>query len=788
MDRQIEILAPAGSEAAMKAAFRAGADAVYMGGRLFGARAYAQNPEQDGLLAAIDYAHLHGKKLYLTVNTLLKNEEILGSLYEYMLPLYRQGLDAVLVQDLGVLHFLADNFPELPLHASTQMTVYGSDYANWLKKYHISRIVTPRELSLEEIRCLKQETGLDIEVFIHGALCCCYSGQCLMSSMIGGRSGNRGRCAQPCRLPYVIGSGKGKKQGYLLSPKDLCGLDLIPDLIDAGVDSLKIEGRMKGPEYAALTASIYRKYADLYLKKGASGYRVDESDRKKLLEIFNRGGFTEGYFNRHNGPEMMSIQRPGHAGTRIGTGTAQRQTVRISLLEDTAKGDLIELPGGQEIRLREAASAGSTLRLPVKGKLPEGKFPVMRIQSKALSEELTVFTEGPDPQEIINGSAVIHAGEPAQFEVSGPAGKVSVSGTTPQPALKRPLQLSDAESRLRKTGGTPFTFGSLEIDLDDGIFLPVPEINELRRQALSVYEEMLYEKFRREESDHAGQSAQETREKLGNSQGDPAVSVLVSTHEQLTEVLSHPIVRRIYAGDEGDEDWMREAAALAHAAGREFYPALPHVWRMEQREILENRIRFLEGLEPDGFLVRNIDSALVLKRLGSSRPVIADYGIYAMNDTASGLIRSEFDGFTLPVELNRRELENLADYENGEMIVYGRIPLMLTVQCQQKNIYGCTHKPGWLHLEDRMHKSFPVRNVCSGCYNIIYNSVPLFLPEAAGSGSGHRPGSIRLQLLEETGERSRQILGIFEQALAGSVIRPEDLPEHTKGHYKRGVE
>lgn len=785
MDRQIEILAPAGSDAAMKAAFKAGADAVYMGGRLFGARAYAQNPEQDGLLEAIDYAHLHGKRLYLTVNTLLKNEEISDRLYEYMLPLYRQGLDAVLVQDLGVLQFLSENFPELALHASTQMTVYGSDYANWLKKYRISRIVTPRELSLEEIRCLKQETGLDIEVFIHGALCCCYSGQCLMSSMIGGRSGNRGRCAQPCRLPYTIGSGKGKERGYLLSPRDLCGLDLLPDLIEAGVDSLKIEGRMKGPEYAALTASIYRRYADLYLEKGADSFHVEESDRKKLLEIFNRGGFTDGYFHRHNGPEMMSTKRPGHAGVRIGTATVQRGNIRVSLSQDAAKGDLIELPGGQEVRLKEAAAAGSTLRLSVKGKIPEGRFPVMRMQSKALSEELAVFTEGPDSKEIINGSVRIYAGEPVKLQISGPAGSICVSGAIPQAAVNRPLQASEAEARLRKTGGTPFTFDSLEVDVEDGVFLPVPEINELRRQALAAYEEMLFGSFRREEK--AAQAPNRKREDADGLSGEPYFSVLVSTPQQLKEVLSHQMVRRIYVNEEGDTAWMKEAVALTHASGREFYPALAHVWRMEQRQSLEDRIRSLISLQPDGFLVRNMDSYLCLKRLGSPLPVIADYGIYAMNDIASGLIRCEFDGFTLPVELNRRELEGLADYKRGEMIAYGRIPLMLTAQCQQKNTYGCTHIPGWLHLEDRMHMRFPVRNVCSSCYNIIYNSVPLFLPEAAGS-AGQRPGSIRLQFLEETEQQSRKVLRIFEKALAGDVIRPEQLPEHTKGHYKRGVE
>lgn len=788
MERQIEILAPAGSEAAMKAAFRAGADAVYMGGRLFGARAYAQNPEQDGMLAAIDYAHLHGRKLYLTVNTLLKNEEISEHLYDYILPLYRQGLDAVLVQDLGVLRFFSEHFPDLPLHASTQMTVYSSDYANWLKEFGICRIVTPRELSLKEIRRMKQETGLEIEVFIHGALCCCYSGQCLMSSMIGGRSGNRGRCAQPCRLPYTIGSGKDKKQGYLLSPKDLCGLDLLPELIDAGVDSLKIEGRMKGPEYAALTADLYRKYTDLYLKKGAGGYRVEESDRKKLLEMFNRGGFTDGYFKRHNGPEMMSTLRPGHAGVQIGTGISQRGSVRISFSQDAEKGDLIELPGGQEIRLKEAAAKGSTLRLPVKGKVPEGRFAVMRTQSKVLSGELSVFTDGPDQQEKLCGRVRIHSGEPAQMEVCGAAGSVCITGGEVQPAVNRPLNASELEARLRKTGGTPFTFDHIEVDLEEGVFLPVPEVNELRRQALTAYEAKLFGSFRREEAGMAVPSVRKTDHNAEKPQDACHFSVLVSTREQLKEVLSCPFISRIYVNDEGDDTWVTEAAVLTHKAGKAFYPALPHVWRMEQEESLTERIRILESMDPDGWLARNMDGYLALKRYGNTWPVIADYGIYAMNDIASGLICSQFDGFTLPVELNRRELESLADFEYGEMIAYGRIPLMLTAQCQQKNNYSCTHRPAWLFLEDRMHMHFPVRNVCSSCYNIIYNSVPLCLPEIAAGGFRKGPGSIRLQFLEETGEQTRQILRIFKNVYEKASVRPDDLPEHTKGHYKRGVE
>ncbi|MDO4279939.1 MAG: U32 family peptidase, partial [Lachnoclostridium edouardi] len=264
----------------MTAAVAAGADAVYIGGSRFGARAYADNLDEEKLLSAIDYVHLHGRKIYMTVNTLMKEQEM-EQLYQYIKPYYMQGLDAAIVQDLGVFKFLKENFPNLPLHASTQMTITGVYGAKLLAEMGASRIVTARELSLEEIREIHCQVDVEIESFVHGALCYCYSGQCLYSSMLGGRSGNRGRCAQPCRLPYDIKRGSQtlnkKDQQHVMSLKDLCTLDLIPDMIEAGIYSMKIEGRMKSPRYTAGVVSIYKKYRDLYLEKGRKGYKVQKS-------------------------------------------------------------------------------------------------------------------------------------------------------------------------------------------------------------------------------------------------------------------------------------------------------------------------------------------------------------------------------------------------------------------------------------------------------------------------------------------------------------------------------
>ena len=298
MNNLYEILAPAGNYETFLAVLNAGADAVYLAGNMFGARAYAGNLTEEELLKAIDYCHIHNKKLYLTVNTLLKNNELFDKLYDYLCPLYNAGLDGVIVQDYGVMKFIHDNFPDMEIHASTQMTITDHRYCDFLRKYNVSRIVPAREMSLEDIRRLKENTDMEIECFVHGALCYSYSGMCFMSSLLGDRSGNRGRCAQPCRLNY--------SEGNVLSLKDLCTLDILPDILEAGVFSLKIEGRMKSPEYAAGVTAIYRKYVDMYINKGREGYTVDSTDKDKLLMLFDRGGMTDGYYNNHNGKHMIA--------------------------------------------------------------------------------------------------------------------------------------------------------------------------------------------------------------------------------------------------------------------------------------------------------------------------------------------------------------------------------------------------------------------------------------------------------------------------------------------------
>lgn len=310
----IELLSPAGNYKAFLGAVNAGADAVYLGGTMYGARAYADNFTDEEIISAINYAHLFNVKVYLTVNTLIKEKEF-SSVLEYIKPFYEAGLDACIVQDLGLISVFKSNFPNMECHISTQAFATGLSSVRFYKSLGASRVVLARELSLKEIKYIKENEDIELETFIHGAMCYSYSGECLFSSCLGGRSGNRGKCAGPCRLPYkVCADNKESNEGYFLSMKDQCTLELLPEIIEAGVDSLKIEGRMKKPEYAAFVTSIYRKYIDLYYKNPTK-YTVDKKDLEALEHFYLRSDIQEGYYNNYNGKNMISVLNPGYNGS-----------------------------------------------------------------------------------------------------------------------------------------------------------------------------------------------------------------------------------------------------------------------------------------------------------------------------------------------------------------------------------------------------------------------------------------------------------------------------------------
>ena len=459
MTKQVEILSPAGSYESLKAAIAAGADAVYIGGSRFGARAFADNLQEDKLLEAIDYVHLHGRKIYLTVNTLLKEKELQEELYEYLLPYYRQGLDAVIVQDIGVLQFVKEHFPDLPIHASTQMTITNVLGAKMLEELGVERVVTARELQIDEVAEINRQTNVEIESFVHGALCYCYSGQCLYSSLIGGRSGNRGQCAQPCRLPYKVGNDKDTQ--YIMSLKDMCTLEYIPELVEAGIYSFKIEGRMKKPEYVALVTAMYRKYLDIYLKKGKKGFRVEPKDREMLMDLYNRGGSHGGYYHTKNGREMLSLTRPNHAGVpALQVIKSNGKNVSVKALVDIHKGDVIELPNGAEnYTFSDDVKTGQNVNIITHKKQ---LFQKDKILNRTRNEHLiTVIHENiikNDIKEKINGKLILSSTDFAKMTVSYGDIIVEVTGDIAQEAINQPMDATRIEKQMRKTGNTPFKF------------------------------------------------------------------------------------------------------------------------------------------------------------------------------------------------------------------------------------------------------------------------------------------------------------------------------------------
>ena len=433
MRQRVELLAPAGSSEAFYGAMNAGADAVYLAGTQYGARAYADNFTEEELVKCLRYAHLFHKKVYLTVNTLMKEQEV-EALPAFLKPFVEEGLDGVIVQDLGVFQLLSETFPSLPLHASTQLSITGAYGANFLKKLGVVRIVPARELSLEEIKALKQKTNLEIECFIHGAICYCYSGNCLFSSILGGRSGNRGRCAQPCRLPYQILDGDRRgKECYPLSLKDMCAIELLPELIEAGIDSFKIEGRMKKPEYAAGVTAIYRKYIDLYYE--GKWQAPSREDLEKLSKLYVRSERTTGYYHQQNGPEMITLSSPAYSGSD----EALLEQIRRDYLQEKKK---------MLVRMKAEFSLGKPATLTL-----------------TASEN--------------------------------PAWSVKVWGEQVDAARKAPITLENVVSQLSKLGDSAFLLdpkwqkGEPQIYLEDGVFYPLKSINELRRQAIHQLEEVI---------------------------------------------------------------------------------------------------------------------------------------------------------------------------------------------------------------------------------------------------------------------------------------------------------
>ena len=714
--KKLEILAPAGSFESLKAAVHAGADAVYMGGSRFGARAYAQNPEGDRLLEAIDYAHLYGVKLYLTVNTLLKDKELEGELYDYLKPCVEHGLDAVIVQDTGVMKCIQRWFPELDIHASTQMTLCGVGGVELLKEEGAHRAVLARELSLDEIHEIYEKTGMELECFVHGALCYCYSGQCLFSSFIGGRSGNRGQCAQPCRLLYR--TPEAKRPQYLLSLKDICTLELIPEMIESGIYSFKIEGRMKQPEYVYTVVKMYRKYADQYLKlqkegKGKSSYHVSEADKRELLATYQRRGYCEGYYYQHNGKDMVSLKRP----------------------KNERDGSAEEKPW-QDIKV----------------------------------------------QEKINGILTLSVGNRAKLTVSCGDVTVECIGQEVQAAQKQPLDPARIEKQMRKTGNTEFTFDNLEVLIEGNVFLPMQALNELRREGIEELTEQIQMQYRREEAGCGMKTATAGFDSDADGVTETAgkkeccISASVQNKAQLDTAVNSKI-RYIYL--EEDVEFERED-------GVQYFLAMPYIFRENTIKRYEKMYTEIEK-KYDGILIRNWESYAWLKRHEYQKEIRSDYNLYIFNrKTKEELRRLGIARGTASVELNDRELARIG-IEEQVFIAYGYQPVMISAGCIQKTSASCDGKGGVLSISDRYQKKFAVRRYCRDCYNVMYNSAPLFLADKAEEVHALAPAELRLDFTTESSGQVKEICHAYTLAFEKGCKTEPPMQDYTRGHFKRGV-
>lgn len=723
-----ELLAPAGSFEILKAVIEAGADAVYVGGSKYGARAYANNFTEEELLEAIDYVHLRGKKLFLTVNTLFKNDELHEGLYEYLLPYYEKGLDAVIVQDFGVIAFIKEKFPLLPIHTSTQMTVTGVEGAKLLKNLGVERVVLARELSIDEMKTISEETGVELEAFVHGALCYSYSGQCLFSSMLGGRSGNRGRCAQPCRLPYAVLDEKKKeikKESYVLSLKDLCGIEYLHKMREAGVFSLKIEGRMKQASYAAGVVSYYRKYIDLEKN-------ISKEDMQHLYELGNRCGFTQEYFVQKNDKSMITFEKPSYE--KSNEALHQRIEERF---------------------------------VGVKSKIP------------------------------VTGTVIIKNGQPLQFYVSANALgdeasviMVCATGGEVSEARNKPLEYADVFDRMNKTGETNFYFTELDVQLDEGVFVPNGALNQLRRDALQELEGKMLERFCRSVKTVAAKDEKKQQkdiEKFEEFSSKEEVTYIASceTMEQVDKCLESKKLSTVYVDNQifSHKNYIASLSNCidkVHKAGKTVALRLPVIFRKHTADFFASILEEIKNLPLDGMVVRNYEEVHFVSTNFPQLPMIADFNLYTYNDVA----KSAYEGIgatytTIPLELNQKELIR-RDNQNSEMVIYGYYPLMITANCVHKNTVVCDKTPGICYLKDRYNVLFPVKNFCNECYNVIYNSVPTCLFSEKDKLSDMNIRRMRLDFSVERGEEVMNVLQLLEGK--GKEI------EYTKGHYKRGVE
>ena len=658
-NKDFELLAPAGSLEILKGVIESGADAVYVGGSMFGARAYANNFTEEELLEAIDFAHLRGVKVYLTVNTLIKNSEF-SKLYDYLLPYYKRGLDAVIVQDIGVVKAIHEYFPSMEIHTSTQMTVTGADGVRFLSQFGVTRVVMAREVSLAEMKRIHEETGMELEAFVHGALCYSYSGQCLFSSILGGRSGNRGRCAQPCRLPYTV---EGKKDEYILSLKDMCGIKALDKLHDAGVYSLKIEGRMKQLEYACGVVKYYRSYID-------SKKPVSDADYDRIKALGNRCGFTDRYYFDHNGSDMVTYVKPNFVSNAAEPSPEKR---KLSI-----EGELV---------LREGEPGSLTVK--------RGD-----VTYKASIEPVSAALKAPlDKKAAIDR---INKTGDTDFEFSLIKAQIGENVFVPNGALNKLRRdaISGLCDKLLK-----------KYYRNDARYADMSSMCELPEHV--VKSDAAHEDGAVNAKDYTAICSCMTRAQLDTLISYDCFDVFYLDFD-------------MYDRNTLIQQFADDVKCLTKR-NKKVYLMMPTIFRADSSDYFVSIAKELDKVSFEGFVVKNYEELYLTENLFTGKNVILDHNMYTFNDVSkSAFFEHGVSGDTVPLELNSREIMHRNNI-GSQMIVYGYYPLMTTANCVHKNTKGCDKKQKLIYLKDRYNKSFAVCNNCKECYNTIYNSLPTML-------------------------------------------------------------
>ncbi|NOW85668.1 putative protease [Clostridium beijerinckii] len=784
---KIELLAPAGSMESLIAAINNGADAIYLGGNKFSARAYASNFDNETMMKAVDYAHSYNVKVYVTINTILKQSELKEAL-KYAGYLYEIGVDAIIIQDLGLVKLIRDVYPDFELHASTQMTIHNAEGALYFREKGMQRIVLSRELTVDEIKYISKDLGIETEIFVHGALCVCYSGQCLMSSMIGGRSGNRGRCAQPCRMQYTLkGENFGERKAYLLSPKDTCFIDDMDAIIKSGTSSLKVEGRMKKPEYVAGVTRNYRKAIDKVLVNTKFDL---QRGRQELAQLFNREGFAKAYLYKNVGKDMMSYNYPKNTGVYIGQVSNSGE---VKLEASVSLGDGIRfnddgftlskiLNNNNEVK---EAFKGETVKLFPTGGYKKG-YKLYKMSDKKLYDELNDDLKPYKRKINLTGEIEFKVNAPLCIKAKYNKKEYRVYGEMVEEATNKPLTRERVEEALRKSGEIPYKFDKIIFDFFDDGFIRISSINNLRRE--------LFEKILKEEISSYRRKRTEGTIKEYNAKCQENLGYIYSciTKDQLKALLEDDKAQNIAL----DIFFSRQKHALNKndlknlyetSKDKNIYLKVPSIIKQEFNSI----VKIIDELKPyiKGIITSN---AGIIKIYKDKLFIIGDYKLNIFNKEAAEFYAQDVDIPFLSLELNRKEIKELMKHTNCNMgiNIYGKTELMISEYCpmgstfgnksSKKECSGVCMKDNF-KLIDRMNESFTVLGDNS-CRSYILNSISTNLIDEMEELKSFNISNFRVDFKDESYDEVKDVLNQITRKAKNENNK------YTKGHYKRGVE